>query len=205
MQCSVKGCIFQKLAIGLCATHYQRWRRTGSVSEEISIRARNLIGPSVSVERFRGYRNLKNAPVESPTVADFHWAAGIYEGEGSIHNQSGSSLQVTVSQKGRWLLDRLKALFGGGVYPRRVRGVRKSWQWAIGGVRGRGFIQSIYGLLSPRRQKQALRYFDWVGESVKPRVYSSTPSQIKLRRRRLILKGYSEQMADKIISQQNKR
>ena len=38
--------------------------------------------------------------------------------------------------------------------------------------------------------------------TVKSRIYSVTPAQIRRRRRRLILRGYSDKEADKIILQQ---
>ncbi len=80
---------------------------------------------------------------------DFRWAAGFWEGDGSCR---GKIVQVNIPQKQRWPLERMCELFGGSVSTNRnSNGV---FYWSISGARARGFIQSIYGELSTRRQKQ---------------------------------------------------
>jgi hypothetical protein len=90
------------------------------------------------------------------------WAAGIYEGEGSTDNpsfSSANSVRVQVSQKDPWLLQQFCDLFGGRLY--RARGgrykgeVHMMWRWQIYGARARGFLLTVFSLLSPRRRQQA--------------------------------------------------
>jgi hypothetical protein len=87
------------------------------------------------------------APTESATPHDFIWAAGFYEGEGCCNRST-----ACICQKDPWTLYRMRALFGGSVGPKR-----NIFQWNVSGARGRGFLMSIYGLLSPRRQEQIRR------------------------------------------------
>lgn len=89
--------------------------------------------------------------VQSPTLSDISWAAGIYEGEGHIQKPppDGHSQRVCVAQKDLWLLRRLKKLFGGSIYLRP----RCSY-WYISGKRARGFAFTIYSFLSPWRKLQ---------------------------------------------------
>ena len=101
--------------------------------------------------RTLGRRDPRLAPTEKATRDDIVWAAGIFEGEGSSYLGRRSSAIVCVPQKDRWLPDRLRALFGGNVYKEKKR---IQFHWQACGARARGFLMSIYGLLSPRRQEQ---------------------------------------------------
>lgn len=92
------------------------------------------------------------APVVKASTQDIVFAAGFYEGDGSCCAK-GHSVGVTVSQKDCEVLDWLRSRFGGNVYQSKSR----LSQWQISGARARGFLQSIYGLLSSRRQRQALK------------------------------------------------
>lgn len=110
-----------------------------------------------SLTKLRQYRsNPKLARSENPTIQKICWAAGVYEGDGTV----GGGV-VSVFQKDRWILDKLQTLFGGSVsiskdgrYPTRTYHM-----WKIAGARARGFLMTIYELLSPRRQAQALPVF----------------------------------------------
>lgn len=116
----------------------------------------------IAVNRL-GYTRPDLAPTEQATVRDIIWAAGVYEGEGSPSLTGRSpylSEHVTVSQKDPWLVNQLCSLFGGSIYDVKNRDL---WAWDIYGARARGFLQSVYGLLSPRRQEQARRVLK-VGE-----------------------------------------
>lgn len=109
-------------------------------------------------------------PTEHPTVRDIIWAAGIYEGEGWPNFTDGArgrvpSLQVGITQKDRWLLDRLRSLFGGAVRERlpktRLNPQGQYYEsricdWYISGTRARGFLMTIWQFLSPRRKAQLL-------------------------------------------------
>lgn len=93
------------------------------------------------------------APTQSPSMLDIAWAAGIYEGEGSVSgkNHNRTSTTVVVTQKDTWLLERLKQLFGGTTY--KIASAPCS-RWTLSGPRGRGFLYTIFPLLSPRRRAQ---------------------------------------------------
>jgi hypothetical protein len=99
--------------------------------------------------------NPTTGPTLHPTVKDIAWAAGIYEGEGSIWKspQCGKyrGLKITVPQKEPWILYRLRNLFGGKVSPQTGRTISL---WRISGDRALGFSETIYVLLSPHRQQQ---------------------------------------------------
>ena len=99
-----------------------------------------------------GWLNPKTMPTEVHTIQDIVWAAGIYEGEGNCERRDDCE-RVYVGQKERWLCDRLRALFGGRV-DAVVRPTGMFHRWQIGGARARGFLMSIYGMMSPRRQEQ---------------------------------------------------
>lgn len=106
------------------------------------------------------------APVEKPSVIDIAWAAGIFEGEGSISGSIG--LGVHVVQKDRWLLDRFARLFGGSVSRRASENPRSGQplevhHWRLSGVRAHGFALTVFSFLSPRRRAQVRRAFVAVG------------------------------------------
>lgn len=92
----------------------------------------------------------------TPTVADIAWAAGIFEGEGSVASVGGA--RAYVGQKDRWILERLRDLFGGTIsLARNQKYAAEYWSWHISGTRARGFLMTIFGFLSPRRKEQAIR------------------------------------------------
>lgn len=102
------------------------------------------------------------SPIAHPTMSDLAWAAGIYEGEGSVHGANvRHCITVTVAQKDPWLLHKLAALFGGRVFkcqPKSREDGRFSCdyihRWDLGGARARGFAYTIFSFLSPRRRQQ---------------------------------------------------
>lgn len=100
-------------------------------------------------------KNLALRPIWHPTTHDIAWAAGIYEGEGSLATakHSPNHIQINVGQKERWLTDRLRDLFGGSVCERQMNG-QPFYTWLVSGVRARGFLLTIYTFMSPRRQDQ---------------------------------------------------
>lgn len=99
-------------------------------------------------------------PKGHPSTGDIQWAAGLYEGEGTcrfLRNVSGNSgtTAVAVSQKNRWVLDRLAYLFGGSVRSAMKGSYGPQLTWNATGSLGRGFLMTIYKFLSPWRKTQA--------------------------------------------------
>lgn len=74
---------------------------------------------------------------------DLAWAAGFFEGEGSIFLQRTKArnplhcylyLRICVVQTERAQLEKFKRMFGGAIYSRTVRGNRKlCWYWNLQG------------------------------------------------------------------------
>lgn len=97
---------------------------------------------------------------EHPTTLDIAWAAGIFEGEGhadnSAYKSGGLSTRVKIAQKERWILDRLRARFGGSVF--ETTSYKHSYpQWQVAGVLARGFLFTIFTFLSPHKRLQVKR------------------------------------------------
>lgn len=131
----------------------------------------------------RNHRGKVKAGLEAsehPTVKDIAWAAGVYEGEGSVcgtwyTKKNGSRLfmiQATVPQVDFWLPERLRQLFGGTIRTIRRKEPRLGFKnsqdyytWNASGSRARGFLMTIYTLLSPRRQAQIRSKMDWLQEN----------------------------------------
>lgn len=86
--------------------------------------------------------------VESIEVA---WAAGFWEGEGSV-----SKRHFLATQKHLWPLERLQVSFGG-----RIGGPSKDgcFHWYVCGEQGRAFFAAIAKHLSPRRIEQISKKF----------------------------------------------
>lgn len=92
---------------------------------------------------------------KKPTAIDIAWAAGVYEGEGSIRlcGRGKRSLAGSIPQKDPEILYRLRDLFGGSVNP--PSGANPCFHWDVCGDRARLFVAQIYYLLSDRRKSQA--------------------------------------------------
>ena len=99
-----------------------------------------------------GWRKKSLDSTASPSVHDLLWVAGIFEGEGSF-----GPAQIEITQKDPWILDRCKSLFGGTVAAYKVAGYRQHVinRWTAHGSKARGFVMTIYQILSPRRQQRA--------------------------------------------------
>ena len=106
-----------------------------------------------------GYCTPGFEATEHPTTLDIAWAAGIFEGEGCASTNNKNSNFAVVVQKDRWLIDRLRALFGGSirVVTRKPNASFKGgtyFEWNASGARARGFLMTVYKFLSPRRKEQ---------------------------------------------------
>ena len=110
-----------------------------------------------------GNTKVGNERITIPALLDIAWAAGIFEGEG--HSRyNGRTSEASISQKDRWILDKLKSLFGGrvyGPYKKKGRAKYRIYAWVCLGPRARGFLMTIYSFLSPRRKIQAFNTLNW--------------------------------------------
>lgn len=89
------------------------------------------------------------------SASDLHWAAGFIDGDGCVY-QSRTTPMITATQKDRWPLDKLVALFGGTIY-RHVRNESKGhiyYRWDLYGNAAAGVMMTLFVLLSPRRQEK---------------------------------------------------
>jgi len=108
----------------------------------------------------RGYEKPECRPTKVPTDIDIAWAAGIWEGEGSVSGKGYSYAvsRISVSQKDTEILYRLRELFGGGVSHNYAKIKRRPdemiFRWNVCGERGRIFAAVIYKFLSTRRKVQ---------------------------------------------------
>jgi len=104
------------------------------------------------------YTGLKQNPrlrrTRRPQMSHIYWAAGIYEGEGTCSSGSGG-VACAVTQKDPWILYRLKERFGGSVSKKiQTHGKFHHHRWLVCGARARGFLFTIFSLMSPRRRTQ---------------------------------------------------
>lgn len=105
-----------------------------------------------------------NGPTKTPTAPQIAWAAGFYEGEGTVVTIGRSNVMVEVGQKDRWPLDLLVAWFGGVIRHRHAEArpnasipirVSTEWYaWRISGPRAARFLLIIFPFLSPHRRDQ---------------------------------------------------
>ncbi len=104
-----------------------------------------------------GYLKPSLAPTETVTNREILWAAGFFEGDGCAYRHRDGAT-ASIGQKTRWPLEFMQRYFGGGVTPHGTPG---NLQWRLTGARARGFLQTIYELVSPRRRKQIAHAMDW--------------------------------------------
>ena len=95
-----------------------------------------------------GHMKKGIGPTERATNREILWGAGFFEGDGTA-TKNGRSSQASISQKTRWPLEKMRYHFGGTVSTQGL-----NYQWQVSGARARGFLMTIYGLVSPRRQSQ---------------------------------------------------
>jgi len=103
----------------------------------------------------KGYNNPKDDPTVPPSLLDWAWAVGIYEGEGFCCNPAKDTPVARVGQCDPWLIHKLRELFGGTARPQTRNGiVAYFWQWTLCCSRAKGFLLTIYPHLSPKRRQQ---------------------------------------------------
>lgn len=99
-------------------------------------------------------------PVRVPTPVDIAWAAGLYEGEGCCQPASKTSLEITVGQNERQILDWLVEMFGGTIGLRPPAWHKRGYMtkdfhvWTLCGRRAFEFADAIAPFLSDRRLVQ---------------------------------------------------
>jgi hypothetical protein len=146
LKCLVEGCLNDAKLRKYCIKHYEKWKRYGNPTE-----------------RNRSFGREKDTTIKatkSPTLKDIYWVAGFCEGEATF-NRSSVHLNQTQCREP---LQRMLDLYGGNINPidnskQRLTGIkaRDAEEWRIYGSRARGFMMTIYPLMSPKRQKQIRR------------------------------------------------
>src|SRR3990167_7593139 len=103
---------------------------------------------------------------EHPSIQDIYWTAGFCEGEASfcrdIRRKYYQRVQLPQVEDNLWALQKMQRLFGGSIssvwknaYSKR--GMREQYRWIISGSRARGFMMTIFSLMSPKRKSQIQR------------------------------------------------
>ena len=113
----------------------------------------------LSGRRSHGWTWPGRWPTTHPSTHDIAWAAGIFEGEGHARRIGPGGVTVTVAQKDRWILDRLRDLFGGSVNSMQSQG-HEYQRWTLCGQLARGFLMTVYTFLSPWRRRQVQMALD---------------------------------------------
>ena len=88
-----------------------------------------------------------------PSPRDLEWAAGFYEGEGSCRAVV-SSTEASIGQQNPEPLNKMLYFFGGSIGIGRCRSGKPFGTWHVHGTRARGFLMTIYALVSARRRQQ---------------------------------------------------
>jgi hypothetical protein len=107
-------------------------------------------------EERRDRINPKFAPRDTPTALEIAYAAGFFEGEGSVgfHGRADrGSFRVTIGQKQAWPLELVQRFFGGSLAWREHRGFG-IFVLEMNGRLAQDFIAAIEVWLSPRRLDQ---------------------------------------------------
>ena len=95
------------------------------------------------------------APTKQPSMNDIHWAAGFVEGEAAITKRKDYPGQprLMINQKDIEPLQKCRDLFGGALKQYKYEH-GDYWVWTLTGPRARGFLFTVYSLLSMRRKQQ---------------------------------------------------
>ena len=91
------------------------------------------------------------------TDVDVAWAAGLFEGEGCIHNRGSHSIAVSISMTDLDVLEKLSGIYGGKVTPLKVREEhwKPSWIWYLYGMNAKNFLEDVMPYLGSRRKARA--------------------------------------------------
>lgn len=97
----------------------------------------------------RGVVDPRFLPTAEPSAELVAWAAGFFEGEGSV-GEHGGTLRVSIGQKQRWPLDQVRIYFGGSVTEQK-HGMHL---FVLHGRLAQRFMARMSPWLSPRRLEQ---------------------------------------------------
>jgi hypothetical protein len=113
-------------------------------------------------QRPKGRRWPHLDATQTPTREEIILAAGWFEGEGNARSATGCEA-ASVAQKDRWMLEKLRAWFGGSISIQTKKSGRYAghicYAWRVCGGRARSFLAIVYPYLSPWRQQQIRRVF----------------------------------------------
>ena len=98
-------------------------------------------------------------------MSTIEWAAGLFEGEGSIpkFNNAKYQYEVKIKMTDLDILERVQSLFGGKIYPQPSSAAHHKpiWQWCISNKAGvKDFLMKILPYLGYRRTYQAQNMLD---------------------------------------------
>ena len=104
-------------------------------------------------------RQLKSLPAtREPSQLDVAWVAGFFEGEGNmlVPTQKNRTARCDITQKDRWVLEKVQNLFGGQIvsHYNKQYPATTYYRWQCFGPNARAFLSLIYPFLSPRRQEK---------------------------------------------------
>ena len=168
--CSIAGCIRPVLARGWCGAHYAKWRRYG-----------DPIG-TYKIHGNKGKRYLVPAPINEElkraTPEEIAWAAGLFEGEGSVYmdrsatNKAGAlrayaSPRMKLNSTDKDVIERMQEVCGGRVIfesqeARRIKTGRPrkdQWCWVLQGYES---VVFAYELMKPWLKERRRARFEEV-------------------------------------------
>lgn len=165
-KCKVDECGKEAKAKEFCFKHYNTYKKYGDPKHIPYLTMKgntNCLGLES--------KNTKKA-IKFPTLRDIEWAAGFCEGE-ACFTKAGRTQAVLLPQtRSREPLQKMLDLFGGTIRKVKSQKNRKfgikgkaSELWSIHGSRARGFMMTVYTLMSPRRQKQIRKALDINGDN----------------------------------------
>ena len=105
------------------------------------------------------------------------WAAGLFEGEGSIIlNPARSSYGVSMSQTDKDVLEKFQSIVGGKIsktFDQRKPHYKKCWQWWAYGENAKKILLLLYPYLQSRRKERADEWLNIREEKRKKRYLNS--------------------------------
>lgn len=143
-------------------------------------------------------RKVHVATLPQPSEGELGWAAGIFDGEGSLTlanrlDSKGNvrgSVRLSVGATDRAMIDRLQALFGGPAWdggPPRQEGWKRVWLWHVSG-RAVGIILKMirpYVVVKGELADLAIEYAETINHSGR-----SMPPAVMARRAELVERFY---------------